>query len=96
MANTLLSDDAFSAGEGSFLEVMESSEGVGSLEGRAAEVGGGEGSGSSSSASDSLEAEPDSSKKLRVFLKGASSSHVFPELQNDTITERREVIIIPG
>ena len=80
-ANTLLSEPALRGGGGSLLWVSEPREGAGRVGGQAADdpaVKGRGGSGSSSSASDSLpeslEAEPDSSKKLRVFLTDVASS----------------------
>lgn len=73
------------------LGLREPREGGGRVDWRAAEdagmwgCGGGgdeEGSGSSSSGSDSLEAEPVSSKKLRVLLSpGVSSLSSFTELE---------------
>ena len=72
------------------LEVREPRDGAGRLGwrtagGACAGCGGDrEGSRSSSPVSDSLEAEPDSSKKLRVFLTAvASLSPSFPELDNE-------------
>ncbi len=87
LANTLLSEQVFRVGGGSLLGVREPREGAGRVGWQAAEgagvlgCGGGgdeEGSGSSSSGSDSLsdslEAEPGSSKKLRVLLTADASS----------------------
>lgn len=85
LANTLLSEQAFRGGGGSLLGAREAWEGGG----RACRLAAGgagvwgcegdeEGSGSCSSGSDSLpeslEAEPDSSKKFRVFLTTVTSS----------------------
>lgn len=84
-ANTLLSEEVFSEGEGSLLGVREPRRGASRVGWQAAEdagvwkCGGGdeEGSGSSSSGSgslsDSLEAEPGSSKKLRVLFTAEAS-----------------------
>lgn len=60
--------------------MSEPREGAGKVGWQAADVrgcggDGGEASGSSSSGSESLEAEPDSSRKLRVFLTAVASSH---------------------
>lgn len=83
--NTLLPEQVFREGEGSLLGLRESREGAGRLEWQAAlDAGvwgcGGEeeGSGSSSSwpesLSKSLDPEAASSKKLRVFFSGETSS----------------------
>ena len=65
------------------MEVREPREGAGRVGWQAAEDAGlwacgddEEGSGSSSSGSDSLEVEPDSSKKLRVFLTADATSPI--------------------
>lgn len=101
LANTLLSEQVCREGGGSLLEGWEPREGAGREDWQEVEDAGfwgcvvGEGcSGSSSpgsdSLSDSLEAEPDSSKKLRVFLAAdASSPASFTQLEERKSERKR-------